>query len=259
VPIKSAIINIILYIMFMRKILLTGMVSVLFVLVVVSPAHAQTPSQDNQALISALLQQVALLQQQLLILQQKEALGTTTQDGAVITNVSNPIAVFDTTMGEIKIELFKDTMPITVGNFMDLAQDDFYNDTKFHRVIADFMIQGGDPISKTNDINRYGTGGPGYAIVDEHVRGRYLTNIRGTISMANSGPNSGGSQFFINLVDNTSLDFDKQPYSSKHPVFGHVISGMKVVDAIGKTKTNERDLPVTAVAVESITIQASKK
>ena len=121
------------------------------------------------------------------------------------------------------------------------------------------MIQGGDPITKTTDINRYGTGGPGYSIADEHVSGKFLTNIRGTIAMANAGANSGGSQFFINLVDNTFLDFDKQPLSSKHPVFGHVISGMKVVDAIGEVETNVRDLPTQDIVVESIKIESRKK
>jgi peptidylprolyl isomerase len=104
-------------------------------------------------------------------------------------------------------------------------------------------------------VLRYGTGGPGYAIQDEHIKNDLLTNVRGTISMANSGPNSGGSQFFINLVDNQNLDFDKQPLSSKHPVFGRVVKGMDVVDAIAQVETNERDLPLEDVVVESVTIR----
>lgn len=175
---------------------------------------------------------------------------------ADITNTMNPIAVLETTMGVIKIELFKDTMPITSGNFEKLVSEGFYDNTKFHRVIEGFMIQGGDPISKTEEVFRYGTGGPGYAIADEHIVGDLLTNTRGTISMANSGPNSGGSQFFINLIDNTNLDFNKQPLSSKHPVFGRVVEGMDVVDAIGTTETNERDLPVEPVVVTKVTIEA---
>lgn len=174
-----------------------------------------------------------------------------------VTNEENPIVVFDTTLGTIKIELFKDTMPITAGNFEELVNDGFYNGIKFHRVIDGFMIQGGDP--QTKDANTpkelYGTGGPGYAIADEHVSGTYLTNVRGTISMANSGPNSGGSQFFINTEDNVALDFDKPPSTSKHPVFGRVIEGMDVVDAIASAERNERDLPLTDIVIKTATIE----
>lgn len=172
-----------------------------------------------------------------------------------ITNDMNPIAVLTTNQGVIEIELFDDTMPITSGNFAKLSGEGFYNGTKFHRVIEGFMIQGGDPLTKTAEAMRYGTGGPGYSIPDEHIAGEYLTNVRGTISMANSGPNSGGSQFFINLADNTNLDFDKQPLSSKHPVFGRVVKGMEVVDAIGQTEVNQRDLPVEEIVIESVEIR----
>lgn len=173
------------------------------------------------------------------------------------SNDMNPVAIFDTTAGSIEIELYVDTMPITAGNFKKLAEEGFYNGTKFHRVIEGFMIQGGDPFTKTDEVLRYGTGGPGYTIPDEHIDGDLLTNVRGTIAMANSGPNSGGSQFFINLADNTNLDFNKPPLSSKHPVFGRVISGMDVVDAIGVTATNERDLPLTDIVINSVTIRES--
>lgn len=172
-----------------------------------------------------------------------------------MTNNNNPVAVFTTTMGVVEIELFEDTMPITAGNFKKLVSEGFYNGTKFHRVIDGFMIQGGDPISKTDEVMRYGTGNPGYAIPDEHIKGEYLSNVRGTISMANSGPNSGGSQFFINLVDNIGLDFDKEPAASKHPVFGRVLSGMEVVDAVAKVETNPRDVPVEPIVVEKVEIK----
>lgn len=168
-----------------------------------------------------------------------------------ITNTMNPVVVFTTNKGVVEIELFKDTMPITAGNFEKLVQEGYFDGIKFHRVIDGFMIQGGDPLTKDDAMMpRWGTGGPGYAIADEHIAGPLLTNTRGTISMANSGPNSGGSQFFINLVDNTALDFDKPPFSSKHPVFGRVVKGMEVVDAIGKVATNERDMPLEAVVIE---------
>ena len=95
-----------------------------------------------------------------------------------MTNEKNPIAKFTTNQGVFEIELFEDTMPITAANFAKLAEEGFYNGVKFHRVIDGFMIQGGDPNSKSDDVMTYGTGGPGYTIPDEHVKGEYLTNIR---------------------------------------------------------------------------------
>lgn len=171
------------------------------------------------------------------------------------TNEMNPTAIIKTNLGTIELELFADQMPITTDNFISLAESGFYNGTKFHRVIDGFMIQGGDPNTKSPIESGWGTGGPDKNVQDEFVKGELLTNTRGTIAMANTGqPNSGGSQWFINLVDNTGLDFDKQPLSSKHPVFGRVKSGMDVVDAIGKVETKARDIPVTPVVIESITI-----
>ena len=166
----------------------------------------------------------------------------------------NPIAVFDTSMGEFKIELFEDKSPITAGNFKKLVQEGFYDGTKFHRVIKGFMNQGGDPLTKDNSQQaRWGTGGPGYAIKDEFIEG--LSNVRGSISMANSGPNSGGSQFFLNVVDNTNLDWDKPPAQSKHPVFGKVIEGMDVVDAVNSVQTVPGDRPQEEVIINKITIE----
>ena len=136
-----------------------------------------------------------------------------------------------TNMGDIKIKLYSD-MGITVGNFEKLVNDGFYDNVIFHRVIDGFMIQGGDPSGT-------GMGGPGYAIKDEFKGHK---NNRGTIAMANSGPNTGGSQFFINLVNNNFLD-------SKHPVFGEVISGMDIVDKIAKVKTDSSDRPIEDVII----------
>ncbi len=117
------------------------------------------------------------------------------------------------------------------------------------------MIQAGDPNSKGADSGTYGTGGPGYTIQDEFVADPLLSNVRGTIAMANTGqPNSGGSQFFINTVDNVGLDFDKEPFASRHPVFGRIVDGMDVVDAISATPVGARDLPTDPVIIESITI-----
>ena len=155
-------------------------------------------------------------------------------------------ATFDTTQGTIKIELASD-MPITAGNFEKLAKEGFYDGTRFHRVIDSFMIQGGDPLSK--DVTKkamWGTGGPGYNIKDEFTASN--VNSRGTISMANAGPNTGGSQFFINTVDNNFLD-------GKHPVFGKVIEGMDVVDKIGKVAKDGQDKPLEDVVINKVTIE----
>jgi cyclophilin family peptidyl-prolyl cis-trans isomerase len=159
----------------------------------------------------------------------------------------NRIAVFETNQGTFKIELYEDKAPITAGNFIKLAQTGFYDGTRFHRVIANFMIQGGDPLSKDlKNIDRWGTGGPGYMIKDEFGAG--LRNIQGTISMANSGPNTGGSQFFINVAPNIFLD-------GKHAVFGKVIEGYDIVQKISGLETNEDDQPTPEVVIKKITIE----
>ena len=160
-----------------------------------------------------------------------------------------------TSMGDIELELFEKEMPLTVGNFLELAQADFYDGIKFHRVMPNFMIQAGDPKTKDDTLAaQWGSGGPGYTIEDEFAEG--LSNLRGTISMANTGiPNSGGSQWFINVGDNTFLDFDKQPASSKHPVFGRVTSGMDIVDAIANVPATQVETrPDEAVVIEDMVI-----
>lgn len=162
--------------------------------------------------------------------------------------MGNRIATFYTNKGCFKIELFEDKVPITTGNFIKLANDGFYNDLIFHRVIKNFMIQAGCPEGT-------GAGGPGYTIQDEFHKD--CSNMRGTISMANRGPNTGGSQWFINVVDNTYLDYDKKPSSSKHPVFGKVIEGMEVVDIISNVRTGRNDKPLEDVVINKITITSA--
>jgi peptidylprolyl isomerase len=137
--------------------------------------------------------------------------------------------ILETSEGEIIIELYGD-MPITTGNFEKLVSEGFYDGVIFHRVIAGFMIQGGDPEGT-------GRGGPGYNIEDEFTHTGGNKNNRGTISMANAGPNTGGSQFFINLVDNNFLD-------AKHPAFGEVVSGSEIVDKIAGVETDSGDRPL---------------
>ena len=135
-------------------------------------------------------------------------------------------------MGNITIALAPD-MPVTAGNFESLVKKGYYDGVIFHRVISGFMLQGGDPTGT-------GRGGPGYVIKDEFTKNN--RNNRGTISMANAGPDTGGSQFFINLVDNNFLD-------AKHPVFGTVVEGMDVVDKIGKVATGPGDRPLQNVTI----------
>lgn len=126
-------------------------------------------------------------------------------------------ATFDTSRGQIVCELFAKDAPATVNNFVFLAREGFYDGTVFHRVIADFMIQGGDPTGT-------GRGGPGYRFDDE-VRDNPNKHTRGTLSMANAGPNTNGSQFFITHVETPWLN-------GKHTVFGRVLSGQGVVDSV---------------------------
>lgn len=168
-------------------------------------------------------------------------------------STKNPRITIETTKGTILLELFMDKTPITAGNFIKLAEAGFYDGTKFHRVIKNFMIQGGDPNSRSDNTALYGRGSPGYTIQDEFVTG--LSNVRGTIAMANTGqPNSGGSQFFINAVDNIGLDFDKPPLTSSHPVFGKVLDGLDVVDAIVSVPTGPGDIPITPLIIKKITL-----
>ena len=148
--------------------------------------------------------------------------------------------ILHTSMGDITIKMHED-MPITTGNFVKLAKEGFYDGTIFHRVICDFMIQGGDPEGT-------GMGGPGYTIEDEFGHGH--SNKRGFVAMANTGrPHSGGSQFFINTVDNCYLDKENPSTPYAHPVFGEVIEGMDVVDKIQNVKTGYMDGPVENVVI----------
>ncbi len=145
--------------------------------------------------------------------------------------------ILHTNVGDIRLKMYDD-MPITTGNFIKLAKEGFYDGVIFHRVIEGFMIQGGDPTGT-------GMGGPGYNIQDEFVKGH--SNKKGTISMANTGrPNTGGSQFFINTVDNGYLDWDDTRTPSKHPVFGECEDeeSFKVVLKIERTETDFNDKPV---------------
>ena len=155
-------------------------------------------------------------------------------------------ATLHTNKGNITIDFFDVDAPRTVSNFVQLAKESFYDGTKFHRVIKDFMIQGGDPLTKDDSaMSRWGTGGPDYQFADEiHANNR---NNVGTIAMANAGPNTNGSQFFINVAANNFLD-------AKHTVFGRVTKGMEVVQAIENVATGASDRPLESVVINSISI-----
>ena len=153
-------------------------------------------------------------------------------------------ATINTNLGSFTVEFFGDDSPATVNNFIKLAKDGFYDGTKFHRVIKDFMIQGGDPLSKDESLkDRWGTGGPGYTFEDEFNVHKL---VKGSLAMANAGPNTNGSQFFIVTAEATPwLD-------GKHTNFGEVISGLDVVEKIEKVETEGPDRPVESVEILSI-------
>ena len=166
------------------------------------------------------------------------------------TNNTNPAkimhATLHTSMGDITVEFLPQYAPNAVANFIKLAQASFYDATKFHRVIKGFMDQGGDPLTKDDSkMAQWGTGGPGYRFNDEISPS--ATNVAGTMAMANSGPNTNGSQFFINAVDNHFLD-------GKYTVFAKVTAGMDVVTVINNTPTDSSDRPTTPVVLKSITL-----
>ena len=157
--------------------------------------------------------------------------------------MANRIAEVNTNLGSFQIELFEDRAPITTKNFIDLVEKGFYDGIVFHRVIAGFMLQGGCP-------DGAGTGGPGYTIPDE-FHSELTHDSEGVLSMANSGPNSGGSQFFVTLAATAWLD-------GKHAVFGKVMEGIETVRTIGSTATGSGDRPLEPVVMESVRITSTE-
>ncbi len=152
-------------------------------------------------------------------------------------------AVIETNFGDIKVKFYNEDAPKTVNNFLNLAQTDFYNQTKFHRVIKDFMIQGGDPNSKDDDWSNDGIGDPGYKFEDE-INNKPL--VKGSFAMANSGPNTNGSQFFIVTAESTPwLD-------GRHTNFGEITEGINVVEKIENVAKDNRDHPTKDVTIENI-------
>lgn len=157
----------------------------------------------------------------------------------------NDIITLETNKGAIKVKLFNDKASKTVENFLKLSKENFYDNVKFHRVIKDFMIQTGDPNSKDDKWEDDGTGGPGYSFEDEI---NDVKLVKGKLAMANSGPNTNGSQFFIVTAESTPwLD-------GKHTVFGEVIEGMDAVSAIENVQTNENDHPTEDMVINKVAI-----
>ncbi len=172
---------------------------------------------------------------------------TTSTEEEIQMPESMTVAVMNTNMGTIEIELFADKTPKTVENFVGLANKGYYDGIIFHRVIADFMIQGGDPT---------GTGRGGESLWGTSFADEFVTELRhdtpGILSMANSGPNTNGSQFFITLVPTPWLD-------GKHTIFGKVINGMNLVEDIGKVKTGAGDKPVEDIKMINVKIEQREK
>lgn len=152
-------------------------------------------------------------------------------------------AILHTNYGDIKVAFYSQESPLTVNNFLNLAKSDFFNQVKFHRVIKGFMIQGGDPNSKDDDWSNDGYGGPGYKFKDE-INSHKL--VRGSIAMANSGPNTNGSQFFIVTAESTPF------LDGGYTNFGYVVDGMSAVDAIENLPTNENDHPTKDAIISSV-------
>ena len=189
---------------------------------------------------------------------------------AAVALGANPVAVLDTSMGKVKVELFLDQMPVTASNFIDLAESGFYNGLHFHRVIPGFMDQFGCPYAKDPNSPQAGTGGPPDGSFTNLVTGATETrsnggniqdelisqdsNLKGTIAMANTGqPNSGGSQVFFNVADNTNLDWFDASTPSKHPVFAKITEGYDLLEQISKVPTS-MDNPITPIKMEKIEI-----
>ncbi|MBI2046475.1 MAG: peptidylprolyl isomerase [Parcubacteria group bacterium] len=167
------------------------------------------------------------------------------KDLASKTNLAQSV-IIKTNVGDIELALFTNKAPLTVENFVKLSEAGFYNGTLFHRVIKDFMIQSGDPLSKESNWALHGTGGPGYAFKDE-INDEKL--VRGVLAMANAGPNTNGSQFFI-------VTAEKTPWlDGKHTAFGKVIKGMDVVDKISMVEVNEQSHPLRDVVIEQIVLK----
>lgn len=166
----------------------------------------------------------------------------------------NPVVEVKTNKGVLSLELYEDDAPNTVANFVSLVEKGFYDGTGFHRILKGFMAQGGDPNTKDESKSgMWGTGGPGYSFDNEGGDNPKRKNVRGAISMANAGPGTNGSQFFLLFKDASYLD-------GRHTAFGHVVSGMDVVDAIERDAATEQDgqKPREKIVIEKATVKKKR-
>ncbi len=207
-----------------------------------APLANESANLVPEAVPAADLPQTPVLSENILI---NEATNTVNSNTTMSENLREQYsqAIIKTNYGDISVKFYGEDSPNTVENFLKLAKSGFYDGTKFHRVIKDFMIQGGDPLSKGTDTSLYGTGGPGYQFADE-FNSRKL--VAGSLAMANSGPNTNGSQFFIVTAAETPwLD-------GRHTNFGEVVSGLEVVKKIEAVATGANDRPLEDVVVNSV-------
>lgn len=209
-------------------------VGLIFLLLLACAQQAeQTPDESMIDEVEQVQVEIEEIEEEVIEAEEVEAEAEQMEEKTLEGNM-NTIVELETSMGTMKIELYDDKAPKTAKNFKDLVEKGFYDGTIFHRVIKDFMIQGGDPTGT-------GTGGPGYNIKDEFGPG-LKHDKKGILSMANSGPDTGGSQFFILLVPTPWLD-------GKHAIFGALTEGMDVLDKIGSTPTGAGDKPKTEVKI----------
>lgn len=190
--------------------------------------------------------------------EQKNIITTESQTSPTLTQPSpskgeGNFVTLQTSLGDIKLEFYPEDAPKAVDNFIKLATKGFYDGVTFHRVIPGFMIQGGDPLSKDNNPLNDGTGGPGYMFTDElnPETASYKTGYKkGVLAMANAGPDTNGSQFFILLAD--------YPLPHNYTIFGKVVSGQEVVDKISLVKTDANDRPVEKVVIKKAVVEPDK-
>jgi cyclophilin family peptidyl-prolyl cis-trans isomerase len=170
--------------------------------------------------------------------------------------VANPTVTVTTSVGTIRAEVYADTMPATAENFLRLVGDGFFDGQHIHRVIDGFVVQMGCPHSRDPASPLVGNGeAPWGAIRDEFPKRHKLSNEPGTLAMANGGPDSGSSQFFVNLAHNKRLDWFRWfGRAGRHPVFGRVVDGMSLVEHIGRSPTDDLDRPINPVKIEGIAV-----
>lgn len=188
--------------------------------------------------------EVAPIENPVSITEPETSMTTTTASTTPETSQVEKVVTLKTNQGDIKLEFYPKDAPKAVANFIKLAESGFYDGVNFHRVIPGFMIQGGDPLSKDSDPTNDGTGGPGYMFEDElnPATQSYKDGYKkGVLAMANAGPNTNGSQFFIMLAD--------YPLPNQYTIFGKVLAGQEVVDKIGQVKTSANDRPTTDVKI----------